>query len=233
MRTSAAAPTLATVVALPEVQEARRSVELLKSFTVTDAASLVKADEILGLLKARIDRLHEIFDPICQAADKAHKQAVGARAEQIDPLVRLRQQVSTSAAIWHREQEEKRLEEERRLQDEARRQEEAQRLAAAAQAEAEGQPELAAAILEDPAPPPTVIVPRTTPKLTHTSFTTRYVARVANKMVLVKAVADGRVPLVAVDENMSYLNSRARQEKTALSIPGVEAIPEPGTRVRS
>ena len=225
---------LATVVRQPDVQEARTYAAELATFHVVDVMTFQQADAILGVLKLRIDKLHEIFDPICQAADKAHKQAVATRKEQIDPLERLKDQIGRQASGWRAEQERLRLAEQQRLQEEARRQEDAQRLAAAAQAEQEGEHDLAAAILDEAvtAPTPTVILPRATPKLAHTSFTTRYKAKVINKLVLVKAVANGIVPLVAVDENMPYLNNRARHEEQALSIPGVVAVPEDGTRVR-
>jgi len=45
-----------------------------------------------------------------------------------------------------------------------------------------------------------------------------------------RAIAEGRVPLAAIEINWSYLNKRAGAEKTALAIPGIEAVDEGNAR---
>jgi hypothetical protein len=226
---------LARIVLSPDVQEATTYASYLTTFHVTDPESFLQADQILGALKTRIDKLHLIFDPICQAADRAHKEACAKRAEQIGPLDALKTRIGSEAAGWQREQEDFRLAEEARLQALADHRGTDQQIAAAAQAEAEGDHALASAILDqavtDTGSTP-LILPSTTPKLKHSSFTRRFKAKVVDKLRLIQAVSAGQVPLAALDANIPYLDMRASREQAALNIPGVVAVPKDSTRVR-
>jgi hypothetical protein len=51
-----------------------------------------------------------------------------------------------------------------------------------------------------------------------------YRAEVVNLKMLVQAVANGHADLQCLQANMTYLNSKARQEKEQLTIPGVAPI---------
>lgn len=49
-------------------------------------------------------------------------------------------------------------------------------------------------------------------------------AEVVDLMALVQAVADGSVPLAAVQPSMAFLDEAAARDREALRIPGVRAV---------
>lgn len=57
-------------------------------------------------------------------------------------------------------------------------------------------------------------------------------AKVNDREKLLWAILEGVVPFEAVDFNMTYLNGRARLEKAAMAIPGVEAVATEGLSAR-
>ena len=59
-----------------------------------------------------------------------------------------------------------------------------------------------------------------------------YKANIIDKMALVKAVAEGRIPIMAVDVNMTFLNNQARMLKHELKYDGVEVVEESGITYR-
>ncbi len=50
---------------------------------------------------------------------------------------------------------------------------------------------------------------------------------------LLKAILDGRAPICAVSLNASYLNKRAKADKSTLAIPGIEAFEEGTIRAKA
>lgn len=58
------------------------------------------------------------------------------------------------------------------------------------------------------------------------------VAQAEQFMVLLRAIVDGKAPVCAVQPDWSYLNKRAKADKSTLQIPGVEAFEEGGTRAK-
>ncbi len=56
------------------------------------------------------------------------------------------------------------------------------------------------------------------------STSKKYKAEVFNLTLLCRAVAEGKVPATYVSADMAKLNSRARADGAAFSIPGVRAV---------
>jgi len=50
---------------------------------------------------------------------------------------------------------------------------------------------------------------------------------------LLKGIIAGAAPLACIELNESYLNSRAKAEKSTLSIPGIAAFEEATVRARA
>jgi hypothetical protein len=144
-----------------------------RALAITDQYSLEQAAVMIKGIKDLRAEVHATFDPVCDAAFRAHREATAARKKAEDPLIeaegilnrsittyqieqeRIRQEEARKAreeaARIEREQREQFEAEQRRLQEEARREEEERRLADALQAEAENaSPEEVAAILEQP-----------------------------------------------------------------------------------
>lgn len=96
-----------------------------------------------------------------------------------------------------------------------------------------GQPEAAEAVAAAPPPaPPIVRLPPAAKAPAGISQRMYWEAEVFDVQALCLAVAEGQVPPEAVIPNMTFLNSRARDLKTAMSIPGVVAKPRSGVSTR-
>lgn len=61
----------------------------------------------------------------------------------------------------------------------------------------------------------------------------RWTAEVSDLATLVKAVADGKAPLPAIQADMSFLKREANNRKQHFDIPGVSARPEESLRIRA
>jgi len=91
-------------------------VERAREFVVATAEDCNAAIEYVKIVKHRIARVHEVCDPICDAANKTHKLATRQRKDFLSPLEAAEKTLKKSALTWQQAEEEKRLAEERRLQ---------------------------------------------------------------------------------------------------------------------
>lgn len=164
----------------------------------------------------RINTLFKLATGPCQEAEKIIKGKILTFNQEQDRI--------------RREQEEK----QRRLQEEARRKAEEERQAAAAKAaeaakagdekaaaEAQEQAEEAEAkteALQHAAP-----VAVAEKKVTGVSTRKNWKAEVTDLMELVKAVADGKVPLNCIQANQTQLNKMAKAMESEMNYPGVRA----------
>jgi hypothetical protein len=74
--------------------------------------------------------------------------------------------------------------------------------------------------------PAGTITPDNTPKIDGISFRDNYTAYVKDEMALIKAVAEGKVTIMAIQINQSFLNQQARSLKDTLDYPGVVVVKE-------
>ena len=79
----------------------------------------------------------------------------------------------------------------------------------------------------------TPIIAPTVQKLAGISTRITYKATVIDKLALVQACAEGKVPLNAVDVNMPFLNNQARAMKETLTYPGIMVEQETAIASRS
>jgi len=180
------------------------------------------------------------FDPIVDAAHKAHKIAVAKRAEVLEPLTRAKRFLAGCIGGYDQEQERIRRVEEERLRREQREREaaEAVRLRKEAEdralAEAQwavelGDRDLAEAILdapvvvEAPAPVP-VIVPSAVQRTQGVAARTTWKFRIENEALI------PREYLMADEKKIGGI---VRAMKGATRIPGVVAYEEAGVSFRS
>ena len=75
-----------------------------------------------------------------------------------------------------------------------------------------------------PLPIAPVVVREEPQKISGVSFQTNWSAEVTDFKKLVKAVADGKVPLLALKPDQVWLNGRARADKDKFIMPGVRAV---------
>ena len=155
------------IVETTEVEtKALSIVDQAKAVKVVDAETYLKAGALWGNIKDMIAEVKAAFDPICDAAFKAHKAATKKRAEFLDPLEAVYKSIKGLMSDYDAAQERIRLAEQRRLEELERKAEEERRLAEAITAEALGQKEEATAILEEPVSVAPVVVPKAVPKIT-------------------------------------------------------------------
>jgi len=199
-------------------------VEQAKSVKVADNQSYTNAGILWKQIGDMIKEVKETFDPICEAANKAHKEATGKRAKFLNPLVSAQKSIKQLMSAYDAEQERLRLEEERRLFEIARKQEEERRLMEAIAAEEAGEIEEAETIIEEQEYVPPVVVQKSIPKMEGGPvYRTIWSAEVVSIKDLCRAVSEGKASPELVLPNMPALNKLAVALKDTLQIPGVKA----------
>ncbi len=209
----------------PGTQEAAKALTVKEQamvLTITDAPGYERAKELLLSIKDLRKEISDTFKPIIEKAHQAHKEALAQQKKVEAPLIEAEGIIKPRIAAFLEEEERKRRAEEDRLRKIAEKEEEDRRLAAALAAEAEGDSEEAEAILDD-VPPyiPPPVVPRTVPAGGGISMRETWSAEVVDLTALVKAVAEKKVPLVAIQANMIFLGQQARSLQGECKIPGV------------
>jgi DNA polymerase III alpha subunit (gram-positive type) len=107
-------------------------VDQAKAVVVTDAKTYTAAGMLWKSIGDMIKEVKDTFDPICEAANKAHKAATAKRSQYLDPLTAAQRSVKALMSDYDAEQERIRKAEEDRL-----RKLEEERIAAARKAEQE------------------------------------------------------------------------------------------------
>ena len=171
--------------------------------------------EMAGLLwkeiKAFRAKIAETFDPIIQAAHKAHKEAVGKKKEVDTPADLAQRHVKKLMSDYDYEQEQIRLKEEEEARQKALKEEEDRRLEEAQAAEDAGMGDIAETILDQPVEAPTVVVPKSVPKVAGVSF----------RKVWDFVVEDpDKIPVAYKIPDQVALNNLARAQKSKTNIPG-------------
>ena len=205
-------------------QKSLSIIDQAKAVVVTDPETYTVAGEMWKTIRDMMKEVADTFDPIITAAHASHKKALEQKAKYYKPLEDAQKGIKRLMSAYDEEQERKRREEEERLKEEARKQEEERRLQEAIMAEEMGEPEEAAAILEEPVYVAPVVVPKATPKLTGGPvYREVWAAEVVNIRELCKAVAEGRASTECVAANMPTLNRMATALKSTMNVPGVRA----------
>ncbi|MFA5617534.1 MAG: hypothetical protein WDK95_11865 [Syntrophorhabdaceae bacterium] len=216
------------------VERALTIVEQARAVRVSDNETYIAAGDLWKAIGDMIREVRDAFDPICEAAHKAHKAATAKRAQYLNPLTEAQRSVKSLMAAYDDEQERIRREEERRLAEIARKQEEERRLQEAIAAEQEAKRVGAShesiaqeveAVLSAPEYVPPVVLPKTTPKIGGGPvYRTVWSAECVDIRALCRAVAGGKASPECVTPNMPTLNKMAAALKDALNIPGVRAV---------
>ncbi len=89
-----------------EIQEETDSVIVYAtSLEIENQQDLSKAGDFLVLgIKSVLKLVHDAFDPICEAANKAHKEATKQRKRKLEPLEQAEKIVKSKIAAWVDEQ---------------------------------------------------------------------------------------------------------------------------------
>jgi|SRR3990167_5135207 len=198
---------------------------------IRDQRSLVQASEYLKELKRRKKTIESKLRPIIDEAKRPWQSLRDLMDELTEPLDRAEREIlKPSIAKFEIEDEHRRAAEQKRIENEMRKQEEETRLNLAVEAEKMGDRDEAKAILETPVNPISIELEKT--KADGLSFSWSYSAELIDSMALIKAVADGTVPIQAINANLLFLNQHARALKDSFNIPGVKLKKERKVAVR-
>ncbi len=199
-------------------------VENAKSLTIVDDATYTRAGEILTLVAGLRKEITAFFSPLKSKAAAAHKAICDAEKQKLAPVAEAESAVKRALVSYESEQERKRRELEAKLREEARKAEQEARALEAAQLKEQGEVELAERVLEAPSVAPTVVLPKSTPRVAGVSFREVWSAEVTDLVALCRAIADGTQPASLVEPNTTALNGLARSLKGAMAVPGVRAV---------
>src|SRR5688572_2580422 len=197
-----------------------------KGLAIVTAEDFMNAGELLRTIKGLRAEIDGTFDPIISKAHAAHKEAIEQKRKVDAPLVEAENILKPRISAYLTEQERLRREEELRMQKAAQEEEERQRLESAVILDDIGETDSANALLEERVVAPPVVLPRQVPKVSGIAMRQTWSAQVVSLMELVKAVAAGKVPIMALQANTTFLNQQARSMKSALNYPGVRAVPD-------
>jgi len=198
--------------------------EEAKGIEVKDPDTYIFAAEKLKAAKALISEIKEFFKPLKEKAKAAHHALCESEKEKLAPLDAAVSDIGGKMRAYEAEQARIAKEEERRLGELAKKQEEEARLLEAIEAEEAGDADSAKRIMEEKPPAPIVRVQAEVPKVQGLSYRTTYRAEVTDLRALVKAVAAGDVPLLAIMPAEVFLNQQARSLKETMAYPGVRVI---------
>jgi hypothetical protein len=203
-----------------------------KALTLPQKAGLIKvlnqetfkaACEFREGIKAVQKEIDAAFDPIITKAHQAHKEAIGQKKKAEAPLVEAKGIIEPEISRYLTEQERIRKAEEARLAEIARKAEEESRLAEAAVYEAAGDKQAADEIINEPIRTQATVLPKANLN-SGINMRETWSAEVTSLKDLVQAIAEGKVPLDAVEANMTVLNAQARTLKNGFNWPGVRAV---------
>ena len=198
-----------------QVLEAGRKVK------VTDEESSRTAAQLGKLLQASSKELDSLYKPHKQAIDKIKKAVLDMEKTDTNEIDVVKKDLAAQLLRYDEEQERIRQEQERLERAAALAAQEEARIQEALLLEQQGRLDEATQLLdEEPLSPPAII----TAKGKSSSGAVRresWKATVDNLMLLVKAVAAGKVPLLAVTADEGYLNRQATDYREGLNYPGV------------
>ncbi|NKE69849.1 hypothetical protein [Candidatus Manganitrophus noduliformans] len=216
-------------------------VEAAKALQVVDHHALVFADQEFNRIREKKKIILSKLDPIRDGFEQEKKKVIAVIKEltaPCDQATEIYEAKILTYKAWVKKKEE---EERNRLQalkdqqaKEAKQKEAEELLRLAETVEKGGDPEQAAALMEEaikieskPVQSVHVEIAPTLPKLQSVEKQT-YHAEVVDLEALIKAVFEGKVPRAAIkiEANMTYLNNRAKMEEASLNIPGVESKPK-------
>ena len=211
-----------------------------KALTVVDEAmtlpaiitpeDFAKAGHLTLLLNDEIKRIKTYFKKQKVNIDAAKKVILDQEREALGPWETAVSRLDPMTATYLREQERLKEEAEERNRAEARRKAEEEILARATKAEAEGQKEVAQAILEEPVVAKRVERVAPIPKVVGIAVITNWKCRVTSLPLLIKAVCEDKAPIGCLTADMVFLTKEAKATKGASPWPGVDFYSEDSVR---
>ena len=184
---------------------------------------------------ANIKLIEAYLNPLKERRHAAWKRVTTVIAAKTAPFEEVKKKAGQLVAKYQYEQEQARQAAEQAERDRLQKEEDARRAQEAEQLAKEGRLEEGLAVLESPtitsAP---VVSSGGAPKVKGVSTASeKYKATVTNLMELVKAVAEGKVPILALQADEKFLRQQANSMKQLLNYPGVKVERDFSTSFRT
>jgi len=197
-----------------------------KELMIRNQENYSKANDFLKTVKSLQLKVKDTFRPIIDQAFRTHKEAVAKEKIHLEPLLKAEVLIKNKMMEWLKIQEEIRFKQEAKLQARAEK-ERQEALAKAEAARANGKESRAERYEEKAA---NIIAPQLAPTIDTGGAGIRkyWSAEVVDLMLLVKAIADGRASIMAVEPNMPFLNKQAEMLKETFNFPGIKAVSRDG-----
>jgi hypothetical protein len=209
--------------------------ESLAIVKITDETTYQKVCSQAKDAAANIKALKEHIDPVASELYGRWKNVCERRSTLLAPFEQVKDRSARLIGAYDEEQRKKAAEEEQRLREQAQKEEELRRAREAEQLAKEGRVEEGVALLESPAvaTEPVIVAPQRTKVSGISAPRIKYKALVENFADLVKAVAEGKVPIKMLQANESELNKAADFFKETLDYPGVKLVKEAKASIRA
>ena len=184
---------------------------------------------------ANIKAIEGYINPLKERRYAAWKRVCNVLSEKLAPFEAVKKKASQLVAKYQYEQEQARLAAEEAERKRIAEEEEKNRAVQAEQLASEGRVEEGLAVLESPTVTTAPVVSSVgAPKVKGVGTAAeRYKGVVTDLHALVKAVADGKVPILVLQVDQSWLNKQATQMKQLLNYPGVRVERDFSTSFRA
>ena len=209
---------------------------LLQAQKVTTIQSQDDADQANNLgrmLQAATKDAEAFFTPIKRQIDAIKAPVLADEKAFLGLVETAKKRLGSLITSWNAECERKRIEQERKDREDAERLEREAQLARAIELEQAGDSAAAEQVLEEPVFSPVVTQSIAPAKVAGQVGKVTYSATVENLLALVKAVAEGKAPIQAIQADMSYINGKARLEKEGFVLAGCKLQRATGTHFRA
>ena len=206
-------------------QEALTLSDQARSMEVTDQPSYDAATEFLKSIKAMRKRVANFMDPLIGSIRDSLNKVRDKKKEVEAPLIQAELFLKARLIAYAEIEKEKEREAQAKAEAEFAKREDERKLREAIEAEKAGaKPKAVERILTQPTTSPAPLVTPTLQQASGISVREVWSAEVTSFMQLVQAVAQGKVPILALTANTTFLNSQARSLKGTMNIPGVRAV---------
>ena len=206
------AKTLTAITSLEDAEQATSLGRLLH----------VAGSETTSFFKAIKDQLNALKQPILDA-----EKADGG------PLEAEKQRLGALLTVWNEAERLRKEEAERIDRENAFKAAQEEQIARAIELESLGHTEQAVALFDEPVYTPAVIHQNSRPaKVSGQVGKKTYKAKVNDLKALVRAVAEGRAPILCIMANQQFLDEQARSYKEGFDFPGCELDKSTGTHFR-
>jgi hypothetical protein len=200
---------------------------------IETAEQAEEATQYGQVLQNGTKEMEVFFKGVKSQIDSIKAPVLAAEKEDVGPLNKEKARLGGLLTTYQAAERRKREEEERIAREAAEKQAEEETLQRAIELAAAGEEEAADAVLEEPIIAAPVVIPASAPKPTGSVTRKNYDIEVTDLKALVAAVAAGKLPLLCISANESFIRNQAKAMKEAFSMEGVKLVVTESTSFRS